>query len=172
LLAEAGYPQGFSVTLDCPNNRYINDEQICQNIAAMWSRVGVKTALRSQPLAPYFAQIQRDDTSAYLLGWGVPTLDALYSFQSLLATRNGEQGDGIWNYGRYGNPRMDALIARMKSESGEARQAAVTEALRLYREDVPQIPLHHQMIPWAMRSNIQIPHMANNQPYFRWAVVN
>ena len=172
LLAEAGYPQGFGVTLDCPNNRYINDEQICQAIAAMWTRVGVRTALKSQPLAPFFAQIQRDDTSVYLLGWGVPTLDALYSFQSLLATRNGAQGDGIWNYGRYSSPAMDALIERMKTQSGEARQAAIREALALYRADVPHIPLHHQMIPWAMRSNITIPHMANNQPYFRWAVVN
>jgi hypothetical protein len=101
----------------------------------------------------------------------VPTLDALYSFQSLLATRNGAQGDGIWNYGRYSSPAMDALIERMKTQSGPARQAAISEAQRLYREDIPQIPLHHQMIPWAMRSNIQIPHMANNQPYFRWAVV-
>jgi peptide/nickel transport system substrate-binding protein len=172
LLAEAGYGQGFAVTLDCSNNRYINDEQICQNIAAMWSRVGVRTTLKAQPLANFFAQIQRDDTSVYMLGWGVPTLDALYSFQSLLATRDGGQGDGIWNYGRYSNPRMDALIGRMKVETGEARQAAIREALRLYREDVPHVPLHHQMIPWALRSNIQIPHMANNQPYFRWAVVN
>jgi peptide/nickel transport system substrate-binding protein len=172
LLAEAGYPNGFGITLDCPNNRYVNDEQICQAIAAMWTRIGVRTAVKGQPLAPFFAQIQRDDTSIYLLGWGVPTLDALYSFQSLLATRNGAQGDGIWNYGRYSNPRMDALIDRMKTESGEARTAAIHEALRLYREDVPHIPLHHQMIPWAMRNNIQIPHAANNQPYFRWMVVN
>lgn len=171
LLAEAGWPNGFSVTLDCPNNRYINDEQICQNIAAMWSRAGVRTTLRAQPLGPFFAQIQRADTSVYLLGWGVPTLDALYSFQSLLATRGGAQGDGIWNFGGYSSPRMDALIQRMKTETGEARQAAIREALRLYREDVPHIPLHHQMIPWAMRANIRIPHMANNQPYFRWAVV-
>jgi peptide/nickel transport system substrate-binding protein len=172
LLAEAGYPNGFGVTLDCPNNRYINDEQICQAVAAMWARIGVRTSVRAQPLAPFFAQIQRDDTSVYLLGWGVPTLDALYSFQSLLATRNGAQGDGIWNYGRYSNPRMDALIARMKTESGESRTAAIREALRLYREDVPHIPLHHQMIPWAMRSNVTIPHAANNQPYIRWMVVN
>ena len=172
LLAEAGYPNGFGVTLDCPNNRYINDEQICQAVAAMWARVGVRTTLKSQPLAPFFAQIQRDDTSVYLLGWGVPTLDGLYSFQSLLATRNGAQGDGIWNYGRYSNPAMDALIERMKTQVGEPRQQAMREALRLYREDVPHIPLHHQMIPWAMRQSIQIPHMANNQPYFRWATVN
>lgn len=172
LLAEAGYAGGFGVTLDCSNNRYINDDQICQAIAAMWSRVGVRTQLRLQPLANFFPQIQRDDTSVYMLGWGVPTLDALYSFQSLLATRNGAQGDGIWNYGRYSNPAMDALIQRMKVESGPARAAAVREALRLYREDVPHIPLHHQMIPWAMRSNFAIPHAANNQPYFRWMTVN
>ena len=172
LLAEAGYPNGFGITLDCPNNRYINDEQICQAIVAMWARVGVRAALKSQPLAPFFAQIQRDDTSVYLLGWGVPTLDGLYSFQSLLATRNGAQGDGIWNYGRYSSPAMDALIDRMKTQVGEARQDAMRQALRLVREDVPIIPLHHQMIPWAMRTTISIPHMANNQPYFRWAVLN
>ena len=172
LLAEAGYPNGFSVTLDCPNNRYINDEQICQAIAAMWARVGVRTALKAQPIASFFAQIQRDDTSVYMLGWGVPTLDALYSFQSLLASRGSAPGDGIWNFGRYSNPRMDELVARMKTEAGPARQAAVREALKLYREDVPHIPLHHQMIPWAMRANLSIPHAANNQPFFRWAVVN
>jgi peptide/nickel transport system substrate-binding protein len=169
LLAEAGYPNGFSITLDCPNNRYINDEQICQAIAAMWARIGVRTAVKAQPLAPFFAQIQRDDTSIYLLGWGVPTLDALYSFQSLLATRNGAQGDGIWNYGRYSNPRMDELVTLMKTQSGAPRDAAIREALRIYREDVPHIPLHHQMIPWAMRSSLTIPHAANNQPYFRFA---
>jgi peptide/nickel transport system substrate-binding protein len=172
LLAEAGYPQGFGITLDCPNNRYINDEQICQAIAAMWARIGVRTAVKAQPLAPFFQQIQRDDTSIYLLGWGVPALDALYSFQSLLATRNGAQGDGIWNYGRYSDPRMDALIARMKNEVGPSRTAAIHEALRIYREEVPHIPLHHQMIPWAMRSNVHVPHAANNQPYFRFTRVD
>jgi peptide/nickel transport system substrate-binding protein len=172
LLSEAGFPNGFGITLDCPNNRYVNDEQICQAIAAMWARVGVRTNVKAQPLAPFFAQIQRDDTSIYLLGWGVPMLDALYSFQSLLATRNGEQGDGIWNYGRYSNPQLDALITRMKTQTGPERTAAIHEALRIYREDVPHIPLHHQMIPWAMRSNIAMPHAAHNLPFFRWMAVN
>jgi peptide/nickel transport system substrate-binding protein len=67
---------------------------------------------------------------------------------------------------------MDALIDRMKTQSGAPRDEAIREALRLYREDVPHIPLHHQMIPWAMRSNLTIPHMANNQPLFRWARMN
>lgn len=173
LLAEAGYPNGFEITLDCPNNRYINDEQICQAIAGMWTRVGIRTRLNAMPLGPFFAKIQREDTSVYLFGWGVPTLDALYSFQSLLASRaGGQQGDGIWNYGGYSNPAMDALINRMRTETGAARQDAIRQALHIFREDVPLIPLHHQMIPWALRTSITIPHMANNQPYFRWAVVN
>ncbi|WP_137124267.1 ABC transporter substrate-binding protein [Roseomonas sp. HF4] len=172
LLTEAGYPNGFGITLDCPNNRYINDEQICQAIVAMWARIGVRAQLNAMPLNLFFPKIQRDDSSIYLLGWGVPTLDALYSFQSLLRSRDGGQGNGIWNYGRYSNPRMDELINVMVTQSGEPRNAAIREALRIYREDVPHIPLHHQMIPWAMRSNVQIPHMANNQPYFRWARMN
>ncbi len=172
LLAEAGYPNGFEVTLDCPNNRYINDEQICQAVVAMWARIGVRARLNAMPLAPFFAKIQRDDTSIYLLGWGVPTLDALYSFQSLLRSRDGGQGNGIWNYGRYSNARMDELIGIMVNQSGAPRDAAIREALRIYREDIPHIPLHHQMIPWAMRANLSIPHMANNQPYFRWARMN
>jgi peptide/nickel transport system substrate-binding protein len=173
LLAEAGYPQGFEVTLDCPNNRYINDEAICQAVAAMWTRIGVRTNLNSMPLANFFPKIQREDTSLYLLGWGVPTQDALYSFQSLLATRDGAQGNGIWNYGRYSNPRMDELVTAMKNELDPAkRNAAIREALRMYREDVPHIPLHHQMIPWAVRSNIAMPHQANNQPQFRFVRVN
>jgi peptide/nickel transport system substrate-binding protein len=172
LLAEAGYPQGFEITLDCPNNRYINDEEICQAVAAMWTRIGIRTTLNAIPLAQFFSKIQRRDTSVYLLGWGVPTLDALYSFQSLLATPGRVTGDGIWNYGGYSNPRMDELIEVMKTQSGEPRMAAIREALRIYREDVPHIPLHHQMIPWAVRSNLTIPHSANNQPYLRWARMN
>jgi peptide/nickel transport system substrate-binding protein len=172
LLAEAGYPQGFEVTLDCPNNRYINDEEICQAVAAMWTRVGVRTTLNAMPLGPFFAKIQRRETSVYLLGWGVPTLDALYSFQSLLATPGRNPADCIWNYGGYSNARMDELIEIMKTQSGQPRMAAIREALRIYREDVPHIPLHHQMIPWATRSSLTIPHSANNQPYFRWARMN
>jgi peptide/nickel transport system substrate-binding protein len=173
LLREAGYADGFDITLDCPNNRYINDEQICLAAAAMWTRIGVRTSVNAMPLGPFFAKIQKDDTSLYLLGWGVPTLDALYSLQSLLASRGSAPGDGIWNYGRYANPAMDAIVARVKNElDPEKRNEAIREALRIYRDDVPHIPLHHQMIPWAMRAGFSMPHMANNQPFFRWMQVN
>ncbi|MBM3522117.1 MAG: ABC transporter substrate-binding protein [Alphaproteobacteria bacterium] len=173
LLAEAGYGGGFEVTLDCPNNRYINDEQICQSVAAMWARVGINIKLNAMPLATFFPKIQKDDSSLYLLGWGVPTYDALYSFQSLLQSRDGQPGNGIWNYGRYSFAEMDRLINVMKRElDGERRTAAIHQALRLYREDVPHIPLHHQMIPWAMRSTVNTVHMANNQLEVKWVKVD
>lgn len=115
LLAEAGYPQGFEVDFACPNNRYINDEEICQAVTAMWSRIGVKAKLRTLPLVTYFPMIQRFEASIYMLGWGVPTFDALYSLQSL--TRSvGTGGDGNYNVGRYSNPRMDIIVDRVKVE--------------------------------------------------------
>jgi ABC-type transport system substrate-binding protein len=116
LLADAGYPQGFEVDFACPNNRYINDEEICQAVTAMWAKVGVKAKLRTLPLVTYFPMIQRYEASIYMLGWGVPTFDALYSLQSL--TRSvGTGGDGNYNVGRYSNPRMDYLVDRIKKET-------------------------------------------------------
>ena len=173
LLAEAGYPNGFEITLDCPNNRYINDEQICQAVVAMWTRIGVRAKLNAMPLATFFPKIQKDDSSLYLLGWGVPTYDALYSFQSLLQSRDGQPGNGIWNYGRYSYAEMDRLINIMKTElDSTKRTAAIHAALKIYREDSPHIPLHHQMIPWAMRQTVNTVHMANNQLEVKWVKVD
>jgi peptide/nickel transport system substrate-binding protein len=173
LLAEAGYKDGFEVTLDCPNNRYINDEQICQAVVAMWTRIGVRARLNAMPLATFFPKIQKDDSSIYLLGWGVPTYDALYSFQSLLQSRDGQPGNGIWNYGRYSYAEMDRLINIMKTELDPAKRiAAIHAALKIYREDVAHIPLHHQMIPWAMRQNVNTVHMANNQLEAKWVKID
>ena len=87
LLAEAGYPNGFEVTLDCPNNRYINDEKICQALAAMWSQIGVNTAVNSMPRADYFPKLEKNDTSMYMLGWGGATTDAIFILQPVLATK-------------------------------------------------------------------------------------
>jgi peptide/nickel transport system substrate-binding protein len=136
LLADAGYPQGFEVDFACPNNRYINDEEICQAVTAMWAKIGVKAKLRTLPLVTYFPMIQRYEASIYMLGWGVPTFDALYSLQSL--TRSvGAGGDGNYNVGRYSNPRMDALVERTKKETDlKLRTELLTEALQLSNDTV------------------------------------
>lgn len=172
LLAEAGYPQGFEVDFACPNNRYINDEEICQSVTAMWAKVGVKAKLRTLPLTTYFPMIQRYEASIYMLGWGVPTFDALYSLQSLVRTV-GAQGDGNYNVGRYSNPQMDALVERIKKEVDQKnRNALIEQALLLERQDVSHIPLHNQVIPWAMKKNIEMYHRADNRIDMRSVKVN
>ncbi len=147
LLAEAGYPQGFEVDFACPNNRYINDEEICQAVTAMWAKVGIRAKLRTLPLVTYFPMIQRYEASIYMLGWGVPTFDALYSLQSL--TRSvGTGGDGNYNVGRYSNPRMDYVVDRIKTETDlPVRNRLLTEGLQLSNDTVSHIPLHNQIIP-------------------------
>jgi len=172
LLAEAGYPNGFEVDFACPNNRYINDEEICQAVTAMWSRAGIKAKLRTLPLVTYFPMIQRFEASIYMLGWGVPTFDALYSLQSL--TRSvGTGGDGNYNVGRYSNPRMDYLVDRVKAETDlPVRNRMLTEALQLSNDTVSHIPLHNQIIPWAMKKNIDVVHRADNRLDWRLIKVN
>lgn len=172
LLAEAGYPEGFEVDFACPNNRYINDEEICKAVAAMWSRVGVKAKLRTMPLATYFPMILRNEASIWMLGWGAPTFDALYSLQSL--TRSvGTGGDGIYNVGRYRNDRMDQLVDRAKSELDVGvRTRLLSDALQLSADTVSHIPLHNQTIPWAMKKNIDIVHRGDNRIDWRLLVVN
>ena len=171
-LAEAGYPAGFEVDFACPNNRYINDEEICQAVTAMWAKVGIKAKLRTLPLVTYFPMIQRYEASIYMLGWGVPTFDGLYSLQSL--TRSvGTGGDGNYNVGRYSNQRMDYLVDRVKTETDlPVRNRLVTEGLQLQNDTVAHIPLHNQVIPWAMKKNIDIVHRSDNRLDWRLIKVN
>ena len=172
LLAEAGYPQGFEVDFACPNNRYINDEEICQAVTAMWARVGVKAKLRTLPLVTYFPMIQRYEASIYMLGWGVPTFDALYSLQSLTRTV-GAGGDGNYNVGRYSDSRMDAIVDRVKVETdAPVRARLLTEGLQRSNDTVSHIPLHNQIIPWAMKKNIDVVHRADNRIDWRLVKVN
>jgi peptide/nickel transport system substrate-binding protein len=171
-MADAGYPQGFGVTLDCPNDRYINDEAICQAVVGMMAQIGIKVNLNAQTRTTYFPKIQNRDTSFYLLGWGVPTYDALYSLASLLATTDGS-ANGQWNYTGYSNPRMDDLIKAVNAEFDPGRRTALShEALRLAQQDLPYIPLHHQVLVWTTKQNVNVPLAADNRPRFRYATVN
>jgi peptide/nickel transport system substrate-binding protein len=169
LLAEAGYPQGFEVDFACPNNRYINDEEICQAITAMWAKIGIKAKLRTLPLVTYFPMIQRYEASIFMLGWGVPTFDALYSLQSLVRTV-GTGGDGNYNVGRYSNPRMDYVVDRVKSETDTlVRNRLLTEGLQLQNDTVAHIPLHNQVIPWVMKKSVTVVHRPDNR--LDWSLI-
>ena len=172
LLADAGYAQGFSVTLDCPNNRYINDEKICVAIAAMLAQVNVKVSVNAMPRATYFPKIQNYDTSFYMLGWGVPTFDSQYALESLVRTVVPKTADGDYNLGKYSNPSVDAAVDKLKTEVDPAKRAALAYvASQVHMADFGHIPLHFQVIPWAMRSNVKAIHRADNRLTVKWVTI-
>lgn len=163
LLAEAGYPNGFGVTMDCPNDRYVNDEAICTAVTAMLARAGIRVTLNAQTRARYFAEIlgPRYETSFYLLGWTPGTSDAHNAFYNLAATRGGARG--VFNSAGYSNPAFDTLLDRIAVETDAAqRQRLISEASKLLRDDVAFIPLHQQQIVWAVRNGWTVVQTADN----------
>ena len=163
LLTQAGYAEGFTVDFACPSGRYVNDSEICQAISGMWAKVGIKARLRIINAPLYLPMMQRYEASIYLIGWGVTTFDALYTLQSLVRT-TGKGGDGNYNLGRYSNPALDKFIDRAKTESDPiARTRLLTTALQLQSDDVAMIPLHNQLISWAMAKNINVVFRPDNR---------
>ncbi len=167
LMAEAGYPDGFEVSMDCPNDRYVNDEAICQAAAAMLAKIGVRIDLNAQPKAQYFAKVLQSggfDTSFYLLGWTPGSFDSWNVLKNLMNCRD-EQGNGsAFNLGGYCNPRVDDLTAQILEENdATARDALIAEAFRIAHDDVAYIPLHQQGLAWGVRDNISLVQRADNQ---------
>lgn len=171
LLAEAGLASGFSVTLDCPNNRYVNDEHICVAVAAMLAQVNIKVRVNAQPFSAFIAKVQRRESSFYLLGWASATFDSLVTLQALLRSP-GKGADGSANFSAYSNPAVDALIDAIKTETDPARRLAmIRRAHRLHHDGVGHVPLHHQMIAWALRANVDAVIQPENQLDLRWVRV-
>jgi peptide/nickel transport system substrate-binding protein len=165
LMAEAGYPDGFSVQLDCPNNRYNNDEKICQAAVSMLARIGVKVNLEAIPKAQHFPKIQNRTSDFYMLGWGVPTLDSHYVFSYLLAS------EGPWNATGYNNARVDEITSAITTETDlDKRTAMIDEAWTLIGAEMPYVPLHHQVIAWAMSDKFDIPIGADDRMRPNYAV--
>jgi peptide/nickel transport system substrate-binding protein len=171
LMAEAGYPNGFEVQLDCPNNRYINDEQICVALAAMWEKIGVKIKVVAIPRVTYFPKLEKYDTSMYMLGWGGAITDAETTLTPVM--RNpGEGGIGSYNYGRSTNAKFDEVAAKSSVEADPAkRKELILAALGEWKEQVHTIPLHRQVIPWATRSNVTATHRADNFFVWEWVTI-
>jgi len=168
LMAEAGYGEGFEVTLDCPNNRYVNDEEICIALAGMWAQLKVKVRVNAMPRATYFPKLEKWDTSLYMLGWGGAVTDAETTLTPVM--RNpGPKGEGLYNYGRSRNDKFDQLAAASTVEADAAkREQLVKAALAEWKEQVHTIPLHRQVIPWAARSHVGAVHRADNWLEVGW----
>jgi peptide/nickel transport system substrate-binding protein len=138
----------------------------------MWAKIGVKTKLNAMPRATFFPKVANGDTSIYLFGWGVPTFDAYYTLESLIRSK-ATGAAGAFNYGGYSNPKVDALIDAVKTEIDDAKRTAmIQEAFTIHAQEFGTIPLHDQVIPWAMKKNIDIKHQPNNRPVVERITIN
>ena len=155
LLADAGYPNGFSIALGTPNGRYINDLKVAQAVASMWARIGVKTEVEATAPPVFFKNRDEFKYSAYLAGWGADSGEMSNPLRSLVATPNREKGMGGTNRGRYSNPAMDAKLEEaMRTVDDKKREALLQDASKLVIADYGLIPLHFELSAWAMRRDL------------------
>lgn len=163
LLAEAGYPNGFSVGIVCPNDRYVNDERTCQAIAGMLARVGIRLQLQSEPTAVWSRRTANRDFSMYMLGHaGLPLADSYSTLNEVLRTNTRTSG-GL-NYGRWSNAAFDALVDRVAEAGDETtRRALIREALAIERNEIAHVPLFQQPIAWAARRGIELRQAPDNR---------
>jgi peptide/nickel transport system substrate-binding protein len=163
LLSEAGYPDGFIVTLDCPNNSNItNDEAICRAIAQQLHEIGIAVTPNPQPKQTYWAKVDNRETDLWFDSWSA--LDSEMVFLHFYRTGAGANASG------YSNPRVDELIAKIDAEMvAYGRDAMIEEAWKIVLGDIVYVPLHHQVIVWAMRDSFDIPIFPFNRPIFREA---
>jgi peptide/nickel transport system substrate-binding protein len=174
LLTEAGYPDGFEVGMDCPNDRYVNDEAICQAVVGMLARVGIKVDLLAQPKQQYFAKILKPGgfkSSFYLLGWTPGTLDSHNVLYELMGCRDDPNtARGETNVGGYCNKQVDALTDKVLVETDQdKRDQLIKQAFQLVLDDYGYIPLHQQALSWGVSKHVKLTQRADNQVLLYWA---
>ena len=168
LLADAGYSNNFEVTLNCPSDRYVNDRQICEAVAANLGKVGVKVNLVVEGKRTYFPKVLRRDTSFYMLGWTPGTYDAHDALDALTGCPDAA-GSGMSNLGAYCTPKLDALVDLVRSESDRGRRdALLKEALALQVDDIGMIPLHQQALAWGVSKKVELTQMPDDAMPFKW----
>ena len=173
LLAEAGYPDGFSFGLKCPNDRYINDEALCRAAASMFAAVGLKAELSTGPVRDYWPQLREDDFDMYLLGWSPGTFDMEHPIRFLMHSQDDEKKLGSWNFGNYSNARVDELLPQIQQEiDPAARQAMIDDVVSITQDEVAYIPLYTQPLIWAAKDNVELTQRADNFFMLRWVSVN
>ena len=173
LLAEAGYPEGFSFGLKCPNDRYLNDEAVCQAVTAMLAKVGIKADLDAMPVRNYWPELRADNFDMYLVGWSPGTFDHEHPIRFLASTPNTEKSLGSWNFGDYSNSRIDALLPQIQSEIDDTkRQAMIDEVVGLYQSEFAYVPLYIQPLVWGTGNNVSLTQRPDNFFILRWASVN
>jgi peptide/nickel transport system substrate-binding protein len=175
LLTEAGYPDGFEVTMDCPNDRYVNDAAICQAVVGMLARIGVKVDLLAQPKAQYFAKILKPGgykTSFYLLGWTPGTLDSHDVMYQIMGCRDDPKSSrGEANVSGYCNKEFDRLTdAVLQETDATKRNLLIKQAFEIAIKDYGYIPLHQQALAWGISKKLKVVQRPDNQVLPYWIV--
>ena len=176
LLADAGYGGGLSARFDCPNDRYVNDEQICQAVTSMAAKVGIKLNLTAKPKAQYFKQVldpKKRDYHVGLIGWTPGSFDSHNVVTSLISSYSEEKKNGRYNLSNHSDARIDALDGMIQSESDKTkRDAMIAEVYKLVHDNVYYIPLHQQALAWGKRDNISLTQRGDNVFRFRYVTIN
>ncbi|WP_322867452.1 ABC transporter substrate-binding protein [Aquicoccus sp. G2-2] len=161
LLAEAGYAKGFSFNLNCPNDRYVNDADICQAMAAMLAKVGLRPHLVTEPRQIHFQKVDTHQVDMYMLGWAtLPMLDGFSVLSAMLATPEGAYG--TYTPQGYSNPKLDALTKAVAEEMDpDKRRDMMVQAFMLEKKDIAWLPLHQQPLSWAANNKVDIPQAAD-----------
>lgn len=172
LMAEAGYPDGFEVAMNCPNDRYVNDAQICQAVAANLARINVKINLQAETKGTYFPKILRRDTSFYMLGWTPSSYDAHNPLNALMRCPDDKTGAGQFNLGSYCNPKVDELTVKIGAAADKTeRDAMIREAFKLHSDDVGHLPLHQQALAWGVSNKVELVQRADNYMPFKYITI-
>ena len=152
LLVEAGYPDGFELTLTGPNDRYINDAQIVQAVAQYLARIGIKANVDTMTRSVYFSRRAKRDFSASLGGWVSDSGEGSHFIQYQISTTDPSSGMGSNNYGGYSNPKLDRIfLEAMRTMDDTKRAELINQSIVIALEDMPHIPLHFENGVWAFR---------------------
>lgn len=157
LLAEAGFPEGFKITISVPNDRYPQAPETIQAIAQFWSRIGVKTQVEVLPWAAYSAKALKNEFAVSVIAWGNGTGEASYAMVNILATVNPAKGLGASNWGHYSNPKLDQDLTASTEEFDPAkREKILQDAAQVVSDDVGIIPLFHYQNIWAAKKGLKV----------------
>ncbi len=156
LLAEAGYPNGFAMTIHGPNNRYINDDKVAQAIAQFYSRAGIDAKVETMPSSVYFTRATKGEFAYMVLGWGTESGEQGSSLRSLLATHDPARGMGVTNRGRYSNPAFDKMVTdALVTMDEKKREGMIQAAAEAAMNDAALIPIHYEVSTWATAKGLR-----------------
>jgi len=168
LMKDAGYANGFSITMMAPNNRYVNDEKIAQAVAAMLAKINIKVDLKTVPTAQYWPMFDERAADMMMIAWRSDTEDSANFYEFLAMTPDKATGYGSYNSGNYSSEYVDSQTMQANQETDPARRAEILQAIETkIFQDAAFVPLHWQNLAWAARKGVKLDPIVNalNLPY-------